>query len=273
MSHKFIDSALREAGASIKTIRMYRALYEAASTITKIASVDGQQVMSKPFAIRRGVVQGDIVSPLYFILALELILRKYDNHPNKGVDFGGERVHTLGYADDVALIDQDQVTATERVTAIAKGSKEAADMQISIPKTKCMFVQDQGPPPKVSCTEAKAEASFQCPHVGCNFVFNNAHGVRIHAGRCAKRNEFYMEKILAVRGAEGSPSRRFLVRWEGFGPEDDTWEPYSNLPPEAIKTFLLTNNLYNHLWQGARCERCDKPCKNRRGVKSHARFC
>ena len=82
VSHKFIDSALREAGASIKTRRMYRALYEAASAITKIASVDGQQVMSKPFAIRRGVVQGDIVSPLYFILALELILQKYDNHPS-----------------------------------------------------------------------------------------------------------------------------------------------------------------------------------------------
>ena len=34
----------------------------------------------------------------------------------------------MGYADDAALIDQDRVTATERVAAIAKGSKEAADM-------------------------------------------------------------------------------------------------------------------------------------------------
>ena len=182
-------------------------------------------------------------------------------------------MHTLGYADDAALIDYDQVTATERVTAIVRGSNIEADMQISIPKTKCMFVQDQGPKPKVSCEEARAQASFKCPHVGCKFVFNNAHGVRIHAGRCVRRNVHNMEKILEVKGTEGKPSRRFLVRWEGFGSEDDTWEPYSNLPPEEIKTFLLANNIYNHEWHGARRERCDKPCKNERGVKMHARFC
>ena len=107
--HPGCDKALREAGASVKTRRMYRAIYEAASATTKVESVDGKTVMSRPFMIKRGVVQGDITSPLYFVIALELILRKYDTHPNKGGDLGGVRVHTLGYADDAALIDYDHV--------------------------------------------------------------------------------------------------------------------------------------------------------------------
>ena len=124
-------------GVSVKTRRMFRAIYKAALTTTKVDSVDGDTVMSPSFPIRRGVVQGDITSPLYFVLALEQILRNHDTIVGKGVDFGARRVHTLGYADDAALIDYTPDMATKRVTAIAKGSRTDADMHISIDKTKC----------------------------------------------------------------------------------------------------------------------------------------
>ena len=48
---------------------------------------------------------------------------------------------------------------------------------------------------KVSCDEARSKTIFKCPHVGCKFVFNNAHGVKIHAGRCSRKNVHTMEKI------------------------------------------------------------------------------
>ena len=128
------------------------------------------------------MVQGDITSPLYFILALEVILRDFDKHPGKGVVFGGTRVHTLGYADDAALLDYDIETAEARITAIAQGSREKADMQISISKTKCMHIRDQGAEPKVTNAEAKEHAKFKCPHIGCSCVFNNVRGMKIHAG-------------------------------------------------------------------------------------------
>ena len=51
---------------------------------------------------------------------------------------------------------------------------------------------------------------------------------------------------MAVRGATGAPTRRFKVRWKGYGAEDDTWEPFSNLPPHMIKEFLLANGEYEH---------------------------
>ena len=51
-------------------------------------------------------VQGDITSPLYFILALNKILRDHDSRRDKGITLGHTIIHTLEYADDTALMDK-----------------------------------------------------------------------------------------------------------------------------------------------------------------------
>ena len=71
VSHKYIDRALAEAGATNKTRAIFRSIYRAATARTEVEGIDGKKVLSDTFPIRRGVVQGDITSPLYFILALE----------------------------------------------------------------------------------------------------------------------------------------------------------------------------------------------------------
>lgn len=105
ISHKFLDEALEAAGVPIKIRSLFRAMYTAASAYTTVPDTDGKMFSSSIFPIRRGVLQGDITSPLYFILALELILRRYDSRDDKGVTFAEMILHTLGYADDVAIIE------------------------------------------------------------------------------------------------------------------------------------------------------------------------
>ena len=76
VSHKFVDEALGNAGVSTKVRTMFRAVYKAAVAFTTVAGTDGKQIRSETFDISRGVVQGDVMSRLFFIMALELILRR-----------------------------------------------------------------------------------------------------------------------------------------------------------------------------------------------------
>ena len=94
-SHKFIDRSLKAAGATNKVRAMFRNIYTTVSAYTTSPSTDGSQIKSEIFEIRRGVLQGDVTSPVYFILALEYILRLHDTSPG-GVTLADFIVYTLG---------------------------------------------------------------------------------------------------------------------------------------------------------------------------------
>ena len=99
--------------------------------------------LSEPFDIARGVLQGDIFSPVAFIAGLDRIFRLHDV-PNPGVTVGVGESSTImskfEYADDAALVDADAATATVRVSAIAAGSLTDAAMVISQAKSKAMHI-------------------------------------------------------------------------------------------------------------------------------------
>ena len=75
LSHKFIDQSLEAAGVSDKTRSMFRAIYRSATARTAVEGIDGETILSDLFPVKRGVVQGDVNSSMYFILALALIMR------------------------------------------------------------------------------------------------------------------------------------------------------------------------------------------------------
>ena len=84
----------------------------------------------------RGVIQGDIPSPEYFIAALDILLKEHG-----GIDNGFPLTPTitlsdLEYADDAALTNQDVTKAGNRITHLDSVAQKSAGMSISIPKMK-----------------------------------------------------------------------------------------------------------------------------------------
>ena len=131
------------------------------------------------------------MSPLFFIIVLEYILRLHDNTQGKGVNLISTpptRVHTLGYTDDLSLTDTGDETdtdrSTSRVSEISAGSREEADMKVKIVKTKILHVHSQEPVFDTSSEEASKVYNFVCPHLNCDYHFLTKRGMLVHAGRC-----------------------------------------------------------------------------------------
>ena len=270
VSHRFIDAALKQAKISTKIRAMYRAIYAVASAHTTVPAADGKQIKSDTFPIRRGVVQGDITSPLYFILALDLILKRHDNFPNKGVPLGAIILHTLGYADDAALLDfgdeEGIATASARITSIDQGSKKDADMVISVQKTKVLHVRQQEKTTATTSEEAIKVCKFECPHAHCDHKFLTKRGMQIHAGKCEYKDIYDIQKILDHR--KPPSTREYLVRWLGYGPKDDSWVPRQNIHPMEVTAYEQTKGIYDFECK-FRCRHCNRPFNTDRGRKIH----
>ena len=73
-----MDKTLADAGASKKSRTIFRSIYRSATGMVRVKGVDGETIYPQAFKIGRGVIQGDIISPVLFILALDQIMQKYD---------------------------------------------------------------------------------------------------------------------------------------------------------------------------------------------------
>ena len=78
-SQLFLDSVLAETGVSLKVWRIVLAIFAAATGVMRIRQQDGGVEMSELFNIERGVLQGDIFSPVCFIAGLDRIFKLYDH--------------------------------------------------------------------------------------------------------------------------------------------------------------------------------------------------
>ena len=184
-SQLFLDEALGVAGVSGKVRRVIQAIFSAAQGCVRTQNADGTPVFSDFFDILRGVLQGDIFSPVTFIAGLWRIFCLHDI-PNAGVTVGQlpytVHVSKLEYADDAGLIDETVAEASVRISSIARGSEEDAAMSISIPKTKGMHVHERE---NVSATTEEEVIAMNFSHKcdKCSRTFPTQKGMRIHQAR------------------------------------------------------------------------------------------
>ena len=185
VSHKFLDQALSSAGISTKLRRIVQAIFSAASGCVRITKPGGCQEISEPFDISRGVLQGDIFSPVAFITGLMHIFETHDIK-NAGVTVGSApyqlTITSLEYADYAGLIDTSVERASTRISAISSGSRNDASMTISIPKTKVMHIHKKV---RVSETTDEEIASMGFTNIcsECQRDFPTKRGLAIHQGR------------------------------------------------------------------------------------------
>ena len=157
VSHRFLDAALGKAGAKRKTRALFRTIYAAAQGAGRVQGEDGKISMSKYFSVRRGVIQGDIMSPVLFILALDQLIQEVDTD-GQAVKVGTiKELRVLGYADDAAMIGPDVEQMTVRLTKFADASKSLSDMELKMSKTFSHHVCRQDKMAAVTPEEIKAK--------------------------------------------------------------------------------------------------------------------
>ena len=279
LSHKFIDAVLNRAGASRKSRAIFRAIYEAAKGIVRVNGILGKKIFSEAFNIGRGVVQGDIVSPLLFILALDQIIQKYDTG-GVGVTCNDELTfRVLGYADDAALSEEKIEEMTVRLTALAEKSQSEADMTIRMDKTFSHHVQTQDS--KIAVTKEEIMAAQEDFEHKCDFCsrrFKTLAAMRVHRANCpynyaTTEEVFEVEDIVGVFGR--ITSRWFLVKYAGY--EAPEWSREHLLLRDGCRDSIRcfwdksglppTQEFYDI--DKNKCEVCGKTYKRAQDLKAH----
>jgi len=87
--------------------------------------------------VRRGVRQGDTISPKLFTAALEDMFRKLD-WEEYGIKIDGEKLHHLRFADDIVLFAHDIGTAETMLEELEQESAQIG-LKINQKKTKAMI--------------------------------------------------------------------------------------------------------------------------------------
>ena len=237
-SQLFLDEALSSAGVSTKVRRVIQSIFNVASGCVRIGNST-----SDPFDISRGVLQGDIFSPVAFIAGLWRIFSSYDK-PNAGIIVGTApyevEIKALEYADDAGLIDDKAAETTDRLSSISRRSREEAAMIISVPKTKGMHIHKSDKVSKTTEEEVTALGlKHTCPN--CERPFPTMRGMKIHLARWCDEGQ-------TVRSRKGSLADKAVKLTKQKAIENE--RPHVYMEEEQI------DNVHSFVYLGSKTQ-CD----------------
>ena len=188
--HSYMLKALLQYGVPRKYCRLVAKIYQTAAVQVRIQEVSGERKLSRQIAIRRGAIQGDIPSSVYFLVALDKLLKEHGGSANNGIPLTVDlKLNDLEYADDAGLADIDTVASSQRVTNLDSKGNEEAGMSVSAPKSKSQHIAHK---PTVSETTENdianlpASEAFKSICDKCGRAFPNNHGMKIHKARWCK---------------------------------------------------------------------------------------
>jgi exonuclease III len=124
---------LKNKGIEWKERRLIRNLYKEQRVIVRIGNKE-----SKKTELGRGVRQGCCLSPILFNIYLEEMIREIEMKM-KGVKIGGRTVSCVRFADDMAVLAEDQEDLEISIKRLEEACK-AYGMKVNAKKTKAMSV-------------------------------------------------------------------------------------------------------------------------------------
>ena len=242
-SMKSLDESIQNLGGSRKMRALVRAICGAAK-----GRMRGGQV---EFDVDRGVLQGDRLSPLLFIVCLAAVLK---DRAGGGIEVGGIKLDMLGYADGICMLADDAEASSELANSVADKTGQKADMAVNIPKTETMLVHGNVYKESAVTKEEAADVIAGYEHA-CEFCpgkkFKTSRGLAMHQRKwCTQAaavdnnaavnvvEGYVINKMTEVRGP---PDKRWYhVEWAGLNDSaeklhgtdpGDAWPP--NWEPAA----------------------------------------
>jgi exonuclease III len=135
IKHSAVWSALKSQGIEYKYIRVIKEIYKNSTARIRMER-EGQE-----FQIKKGVRQGDPLSPKLFSAVLELIFQKL-NWDQYGININGKLLNHLRFADDLIIMANNPIELETMVQELATESTKVG-LSLNAGKTKIMTNSEQ----------------------------------------------------------------------------------------------------------------------------------
>jgi len=137
--HELIHHTLERNNFPPQIQKYIKSLYNNTTSI-----VSTPTFKSEEFSFKRGVFQGDPLSPIIFLLAFNPIIQFLINKSEFGYDLNGKKFITLPYADDFCLISTNLKTHQKFINEIKK-SIESMGMMLKPSKCRSFSLKSGSP--------------------------------------------------------------------------------------------------------------------------------
>ena len=130
VEHKSVFEAIEKQGVDVQYINILKKIYKETNAVIKM---EGE---SKPFQVRKGVRQGDTISPKLFTAVLEEIFRKLEWN-ERGIRIDGRKLSHLRFADDIVVFARKMEDLETMIRELAEASGRCG-LRLNAHKTKIM---------------------------------------------------------------------------------------------------------------------------------------